>query len=111
MSAAARAINPLIAFPGDTVLSPDGFGKNCAFPGVVNIEFGNDFNVTANGALIPVLGNIVPFHRVAGCAPDLSVLTTGSATVTIGGLPAARIGDLYGNNIITSGSINVFIGG
>ena len=103
MSAAARVT--------DTVLSPDGFGKNCAFPGVIPIIVGNPFNVTANGLPVVVLGLPVPPHLRSGCVPDLSVLTTGSATVTIGGLPAARIGDLYGNNIITSGSINVFIGG
>lgn len=103
MAAAARV--------GDSVLSPDGFGKDCAFPGVVSIIVGNFSNVTVNGLPVPVLGQPVPPHPVGGCAPDLSVLTTGSATVTIGGLPAARIGDLYGNNIITSGSTNVFIGG
>jgi uncharacterized Zn-binding protein involved in type VI secretion len=102
---------PAAARVGDTVLSPDGFGKNCAFPGVVSIVVGNVANVTANGLAIPVLGQPVPPHPRTGCVPDTSVLTTGSATVTIGGLPAARIGDLYGNNIITSGSTNVFIGG
>jgi len=103
MAAAARVT--------DTVLSPDGFGKDCAFPGVVPIAVGNTANVFVNGLPVPVLGQPVPPHPVAGCSPDTSVLTTGSSSVFIGGLPAARIGDLYGNNIITSGSPNVFIGG
>lgn len=101
---------PAIARVTDTVLSPDGFGKDCAFPGVVPIAVGNTLNVTANGLPIPVLGLPVPPHPVTGCGPDTSVLTTASTTVTIGGLGVARIGDLYGNNIITSGSTNVFVG-
>lgn len=102
---------PAAARVTDTVLSPDGFGKDCAFPGVVPIVVGNVVSVFANGLPVPVLTNPVPPHPVAGCAPDVSVLTTGSTSVFIGGLPAARIGDQYGNNIIISGSPNVFIGG
>lgn len=101
---------PAIARVTDTVLSPDGFGEDCAFPGTVPISVGNTANVFANGFLVPVLGQPVPPHPVSGCGPDLSVLTTASSTVFIGGLGAARIGSLYGNNIITSGSPNVFIG-
>ena len=103
MAAAARVT--------DTVLSPDGFGKDCAFPDVVPISVGNGSNVFVNGLPVPVLGQPVPEHAVSGCGPDTSVLTKASTTVFIGGLGAARIGDLYGNNIITSGSPNVFIGG
>ena len=101
---------PAVARVGDIVLSPDGFGEDCKYPGTVPIVVGNTFNVFANNLLIPILGQPVPPHPVSGCGPDLSVLTTGSATVFIGGLPAARIGNLYGNNVITSGSSNVFIG-
>ena len=103
---------PAAARVTDKVLSPDGFGKDCAFPGVTpGITDANDVLVTADGLAIVVLGNQVPDHNVGGCTPDLSVLTTGSSTVTIGGLPAGRIGDLYGNNIIITGSSTVFIGG
>jgi len=102
---------PAVARVGDIVLSKDGFGTDCVFPGTVPITVGNPFNVTANGLPIPIVGLPVPPHPVSGCGPDLSVLTTGSATVTIGGLPAARIGSLYGaTNIIITGSPNVFIG-
>lgn len=118
MPAAARAATPPappIAIPTgtlpDNVLSPDGFLKDCAFPGVVPIVVGNLSNVFVNGLPVPVLTNPVPVHQVSGCAPDISVLTTASTSVFIGGLGAARIGDLYGNNIIISGSPNVFIGG
>ena len=104
MPAAARRLT-------DTVLSPDGFGKDCAFPGQVSITIGNSSNVFCNTKAIPVEGNPVPPHQVGGCSPDNSTLTTYSSTVRIGGLGAARIGDKYGNNVITSGSANVFIGG
>lgn len=117
MPAAARAATPVApnvpTGVADTVLSPDGFLKDCAFPGTVPlpIQVGNTAGVFVNGLAVPVLGQPVPPHPVAGCAPDTSVLTTASTTVFIGGIGAARIGDLYGNNIITSGSSNVFIGG
>lgn len=101
---------PAVARVTDTVLSPDGFGDDCKYPGVVPIDVGNTVKVFANGLLVPVLGQPVPPHPITGCGPDTSVLTTASATVFIGGLGAARIGNLYGNNIITSGSSNVFIG-
>lgn len=99
---------PSIARSGDTVLSPDGQGKNCAFPVEVPIGAGppevNNRNVKVNGRLVPVQGNRVPPHQLVGCGLDLSVLTSFSTTVRIGGLGVARIGDRYGNNIITSGS-------
>lgn len=102
---------PSIARVADTVLSPDGSGKNCAFPLTVPIIIANTSLVRANGLAIPVLGNLVPPHPRSGCVPDVSVLTSASATVRIGGLGVARIGDRYGNNIIISGSYNVFAGG
>jgi uncharacterized Zn-binding protein involved in type VI secretion len=102
---------PAIARVGDTVLSPDGAGKNCAFPLQVAIIVANDKVVRANGALIPVLNNPVPPHSKTGCDPDTSVLTSVSSTVRIGGVGVGRIGDKYGNNIITQGSPNVFAGG
>jgi uncharacterized Zn-binding protein involved in type VI secretion len=94
-----------------TVLSPDGSGKNCAFPMQVTIIVGNTSNVFCNTHAVVVKDNLVPPHPKSGCTPDTSVLTTYSSTVKIGGLNAGRIGDMYGNNIITKGSPNVFIGG
>lgn len=116
MPAVARAAAPALGIPTgapDSVLSADGFGTDCVYPGVATpILIGNPFNVYVNGFAPPVLGQPVPPHPVSGCAPDLSVLSTGSTSVFIGGLPVARIGDLYGpRNIIISGSSNVFIGG
>jgi len=101
---------PAAARVGDTVLSPDGSGKDCAFPKQLPISEGNSSEVFCEDKKIVVQGNPVPQHEVSGCGPDQSTLTSYSSTVRIGGLGAARIGDLYGNNIITSGSSNVFIG-
>ena len=39
------------------------------------------------------------------------IIPTGAATVTIGGLPAARLGDSCGVDAIIKGSATVFIGG
>lgn len=102
---------PSVARVGDTVLSPDGAGKDCAFPMQVSIAQGNTSNVTSKQLAIPVQGNPVPPHPRSGCSPDNSTLTTFSSTVRIGGKGVARIGDRYGNNIITGGSPNVFVGG
>lgn len=101
---------PAVARARDLVLSPDGFGRKCAFPGTVPISIGNTVNVFVNGLPVPVIGQPVPVHLRGGCSLDTSVLTKASTTVFIGGLGAARIGDLYADNVIISGSENVFIG-
>jgi uncharacterized Zn-binding protein involved in type VI secretion len=100
---------PSVARLGDTVLSPDGAGKNCAFPMQTSVVQVNSVNVFVNSRLVPVLGNLVGPHPRGGCVPDVSVLTTSSSTVFVGGLGVGRIGDRYGNNIITQGSPNVFV--
>jgi uncharacterized Zn-binding protein involved in type VI secretion len=57
------------------------------------------------------LGDVVASHPAAGCGPDGSAITAASGTVFANGRNLARIGDLYtGDNIITSGSSNVFAG-
>jgi hypothetical protein len=102
---------PSVARLSDTVLSPDGRGKNCAFPMQTSVVQVNTVNVFVNGRLVPVLGNLVGPHPRGGCVPDVSPLNKASTTVFVGGLGVGRIGDTYGNNIITQGSPNVFAGG
>jgi uncharacterized Zn-binding protein involved in type VI secretion len=107
---------PSIARAGDTVLSPDGAGKNCAFPLQTTVGFApgvevNDKLVRANRELIPVQGNKVTPHNRSGCIIEEPPLTTFSTTVKIGGKGVGRIGDRYENNIITQGSKDVFAGG
>ena len=102
---------PAIARKDDLVNSPDGSGVNCASPVATSVDEVNDKKVRANGILIPVNGNAVAPHPLAGCGPDTSTLSSYSSTVKIGGAGVGRIGDSYGNNIITAGSSNVFAGG
>jgi uncharacterized Zn-binding protein involved in type VI secretion len=102
---------PSIARQGDSVLSPDGAGYQCLSPLTTSVGEVNSKKVYANGILIPVNGNAVAPHPLAGCGPDTSTLSSYSSTVKIGGAGVGRIGDSYSNNIITAGSSNVFAGG
>lgn len=102
---------PAVARKDDSVLSPDGRGKKCRFPMDTVVEQVNDRNVYADKILIVVQGNRVKQHPKSGCGPDTSTLSIGSTTVFIGGKGMGRIGDTYGDNIITQGSSTVFAGG
>jgi len=53
---------------------------------------------------------VISPHPMGGCSTDTSTLSSFSATVSIGGKGVGRIGDSYGNNVITQGSANVFAG-
>ena len=99
---------PSVSRAGDTVLSPDGSGYHCSAPMETSVGETNDRNVTANGIPIVVAGNLISPHPMGGCSTDMSTLSTFSSTVTIGGRGVGRIGDSYGNNVITQGSANVF---
>ena len=101
---------PSIARAGDSVLSPDGTGKNCAYPMTTSVGEVNNKKVYANGVLIVVEGNKISPHPKGGCSLDESTLSSYSSTVKIGGKGVGRIGDKYGNNVITQGSPNVFAG-
>lgn len=105
MAAVARASG------SDSVMSPDGAGYKCRSPLKTSTDEGNGNNVFANGILIVVQGCKVASHPLSGCGNDGSTLSTFSSTVFIGGKGVGRIGDQYGNNIISSGSTNVFVGG
>lgn len=94
----------------DTVASLTGSGTNCAFPLTTATDVCSS-TVFANGTGIARQGDKVASHPAAGCGPDNSVLTTFSSSVFIEGKGAGRKGDQYtGDNTITSGSANVFIG-
>jgi uncharacterized Zn-binding protein involved in type VI secretion len=107
MPAAARG------FLADNVFSRTGFGRGCRSPMVpLPKTFSGSPSVFINGVGAVRAGDFPTAHPITGCFPDPSVLAPGSATVFINGFPAGRIGDLYtADNIIISGSTNVFIGG
>lgn len=105
MPAAARSSGQ------DDVFSKTGTGKNCLRP-VQTVTKDGSPDVFANNYGIVRQGDQVGIHARAGCSIDNSGLTTFSSTVFINGKGAGRIGDQYtSDNIIISGSQNVFIGG
>lgn len=95
---------------GDSVFSKTGTGKNCPAPvGTATNACSGDVFVNFQGAVR--LGDVVAPHPASGCGNDGSGITSASGTVFVNGRPLARIGDLYtGDNVITSGSSNVFAG-
>jgi uncharacterized Zn-binding protein involved in type VI secretion len=106
MPAAARADG------NDRVFSITGAGKDCKFPNPSVVTGPPSVQVYVNGKQVVVEGDEVGDHAFIGCGPDNSTMTGGSSTVFAGGKKIARIGDNYGSdNIIISGSTNVFIGG
>jgi hypothetical protein len=101
---------PAVARKDDSVLSPDGTGYKCRMPMKTNVDQVNSNKVYANNILIVVKGNRVALHNKSGCIPDTSTLSSYSSTVFAGNMEIGRIGDTYGDNIITQGSSTVFAG-
>jgi len=99
---------PAISRKNDTVMSPDGKDRDCAYPLETKVDECNSNNVFANNILIVVQGNKIAPHTKGGCDPDESTLSECSSKVFIGGKGVGRIGDKYGDNTITQGSTNVF---
>jgi len=95
----------------DSVISKTGTGKNCPAPvGTATNEGSSD--VFANNIGVVRKGDKVAPHAASGCGTDSSVITIHSSNVFANGKEIARIGDGYtSDNIITSGSPNVFAGG
>jgi uncharacterized Zn-binding protein involved in type VI secretion len=95
----------------DSVFSLTGTARACRAP--INTVTGSGAStVLVGGIPVVVQGDLVGNHPAVGCGPDLSVLSTFSATVFVGGKGIGRIGDLYtADNIITSGASTVFVGG
>lgn len=100
---------PAVTRAGDRVISPDGSGKKCRFPMKTSVGQVNSVNVFVNSILIPISGNLVASHPKSGCSEDTSTLS-GSSTVFAGGMGIGRLGDKYGDNIVTKGSSTVFAG-
>ena len=100
---------PAVTRAGDRVISPDGSGKKCRFPMRTSVGQVNSVNVFVNSILVPITGNLVAPHPKSGCSPDTSTLS-GSSRVFVGGQGIGRLGDKYGDNIVTKGSSNVFAG-
>ena len=100
---------PAVTRAGDRVISPDGSGKKCRFPMRTSVGQVNSVNVFVNSILVPITGNLVSPHNKSGCIPDTSTLS-GSSKVFVGGQGIGRLGDKYGDNIVTEGSSDVFAG-
>lgn len=95
----------------DSVLSPDGTGHKCKFPLETVTGTPGQERVSADDKFIVVKGGVVGVHPLPGCNTiDESTLSTYSSRVSAGGKFVGRIGDMYGNNVITSGSSRVFCG-
>lgn len=92
----------------DTVLSPDGVGKNCGFPVTVATGSATQERVTADKKPLVVKGDKPAVHDMSACSTDPAKLDKFSSRVSATGNKIARIGDMYGNNTITSGSSRVF---
>lgn len=92
----------------DTVISPDGTGKKCAFPMTVATGSATQTRVTADKKPIVVVGDISSKHPAPGCEVDDLQKLKSTSRVSVSGKKIARIGDTYGNNTITSGSSRVF---
>lgn len=94
----------------DGVLSPDGTGKDCGFPITVSTGANTHEKVSAEGVFVVVEGDKPAVHKRGGCKLiDIQPLTS-SSRVSVRGKKIARIGDMYGDNTITSGSSRVFAG-
>lgn len=92
----------------DTVLSPDGTGYKCRMPLTISTGTAGQSKVFCEGVLVATLGDPVQPHPLAGCKPDEQTLSQASSRVFAAGRAIARIGDMYGNNVITSGSARCF---
>lgn len=104
MPPAARALGT------DTVFSKTGTGKKCPAPLTTATAEGSG-DTFFNSIPAVRQGDMVAPHPAGGCGLDASVITTHSSKVFVNGRGVARIGDQYtGDNIITSGSGDIFCG-
>lgn len=94
----------------DTVSSPHGTGKNCAYPTTQATDQGVS-KVYVQNVLAIHIGNTMIQHPAPGCSPHSPALDSSSTKVLCEGSGIARVGDTYGGeHIITSGSSKVFAG-
>lgn len=94
----------------DSVFSKTGSGRRCRSSLTTATDAcSGDVFFNEKGAVR--IGDAVASHAEAGCGNDGSALTSSSSSVFVNNKGVARIGDEYtGDNTITSGSSNVFIG-
>lgn len=94
----------------DSVFSKTGSGKDCVSPLTTATDICSD-DVFFNTIGAVRIGDAVANHAAGGCSPDMSTLTSSSGSVFVNNKGVARIGDQYtGDNTITSGSSDIFIG-
>jgi len=97
----------------DAVLSLTGAGSpliGCSLP-LETVTNEGSSNVLVNDIGVVREGDLVDPHPALGCGPDTSGLTTASSKVFANNRGVGVIGGQYtGDNIITSGSGNVFVG-
>ncbi|NBR61878.1 MAG: hypothetical protein EBT86_09590 [Actinobacteria bacterium] len=94
----------------DSVFSKTGSAKKCGRP-IKTSTAQCSSDVLVNGIGVVRLGDMVNLHPRPPCIPDTSTCSKASTSVFANGKGIARIGDQYSSdNIITSGSSNVFIG-
>jgi uncharacterized Zn-binding protein involved in type VI secretion len=95
---------------GDSVFSKTGSGRRCR-SSLTTATDACSGDVFFNGKGAVRLGDTVAPHKIGGCGDDGSGLTSASGTVFVNGKGVGRIGDEYtGDNTISSGSSNIFIG-
>lgn len=97
----------LCARVGDSVAT----GHLC--DATTTLAFANH-NVNAQGANALRRGDATVTHEILEgivCVPHVETIKAGSSKVTIGGIPAARLGDACDAGSITSGASKVNIGG
>lgn len=94
----------------DRVMSPDGSGFRCRSPLQTSTGIAGQSRVFADGILVATMGDVVAPHPLAGCSLDQQTLSIASTRVSAAGRALGRIGDMYGNNTIISGSSRCFSG-
>lgn len=94
----------------DTVFSKTGSGRRCRRPTTTSTDQCSN-NVYVNNIGVVRENDTVASHSSAGCGTDASMISLFSNTVFANDKGLARLGDEYtSDNIITSGSSNVFAG-
>ena len=96
---------------GDSVLSPNGTGRRCGSPLQIATGVAGQSRVFADGILVASFGDVVQPHPLPGCTQiDEQTLSVVSSRVFAMGRGVGRLGDRYGDNVITSGSSRCFSG-
>jgi len=92
----------------DSVFSPDGTGYQCGSPMTVATGAPTQNRVFSQKKLVVIKDDLPSPHAISGCGPDEQALSTYSPRVFAMKKNIGRIGDMYGDNTIISGSPRVF---